>query len=118
MSIVMVPVIGIDTVMRMIEGYPVAVRNQVALAVDVGTFAAHGRAVQLSPYKTGRLRRGNKVRKVGGLSWILVNELYNDVPYALFVCYGTRKMRARDFMTPAVQYGRKTMMERFMAIRV
>ena len=103
-----VQVIGIPQALATLERIRVEQRGSVALAVTMATFNAQGIAMRLTPVKSGRLRAGNKVRQsTGGTQYLIINELYNDVPYAIYVCYGTRKMRARDFFTPALVEARK-----------
>ncbi len=73
-------------------------------------------AKRLTPVRTGRLRAGNHTRKVVSTEEQESYELYNDVPYVLFVVLGTRYMRARDFITPAYMHGRIKLLARSQAL--
>lgn len=57
------------------------------------------RAKELAPVRTGRLRNSIYRRKTGFLGW----EVGAAVYYAGFVEFGTRYMRARPFLRPAVE---------------
>lgn len=58
------------------------------------------RAKQLVPVDTGRLKRSIEVQteKQG-----FVQRVISDVPYAPYVEFGTRKMHAQPFLTPAAE---------------
>jgi len=103
-----VEILGIPQALAALERVEREQQGEIVIAVDTATYKAQGLAMRLTPVKTGRLRAGNKVRQgTGGTAYLILNDLYNDVPYAIYVCYGTRKMRARDFMTPALVEARR-----------
>lgn len=92
--------------------------DQAALAISAATLDAATFSKTLTPVKTGYLRtrtqtRGGKVSN----SYVLY-AFYNDAPYALFVCFGTRYVPARDFMTPAYQYGKQRLVARLAQMSV
>jgi HK97 gp10 family phage protein len=57
------------------------------------------RAKEIVPVRTGRLRNSIYRRKTGFLSW----EVGATMFYAGFVEFGTRYMRARPYLRPAVE---------------
>lgn len=106
-------VIGIPQALDLMHRTWMRDRLNVAVCLNAATMDGNTLAKRLTPVKTGRLRRGNKIRQShGGTEVLLLNELYNDVPYAVYVCYGTRKMRPRDFMTPAIVEARRSFLAR------
>lgn len=66
-----------------------------------GAIVLHDAAKQLAPVQRGKLRAGIKHRKDKRTATSAGHMVYNDVFYAKFVEYGTRKMRARPFMRRA-----------------
>jgi len=69
-------------------------------AEDLGTLAVSEARVR-APVDTGRLRRGISSRvESDSNGWSLI--FYNDVIYAVFQEFGTRKMRARPHMRPGL----------------
>jgi HK97 gp10 family phage protein len=98
---------------NMHQGY----RAKVEAAINASVLDGQTLARQLTPVKTGYLRTRNRTRLVTSSATMIIYELYNDADYAIYVCYGTYKMPARNFMTPAVAYTKLRMVERFAAIR-
>lgn len=58
------------------------------------------RARQLVPVDTGKLRRSIEIEYENGG---LIARVTSDVEYAPYVEFGTRKMHAQPFMTPAAE---------------
>ncbi len=128
----MIDIAGIEEVLVNLEAFNLRTQRQVEKAVEGAAQDALQVAKQLTPVSAhgshgnppGTLRAGNKIRKGTGegmsarITLGSVWELYNDVFYAGFVILGTRYMRARDFFTPALAYGRVRLYERVGAIAI
>jgi HK97 gp10 family phage protein len=76
---------------------------EASLNRDVKTAAVETQndAKSASPVDTGALRSGWQMRERGKTNGIEV-EVFNVVPYAGYVEYGTRKQRAQPMLRPAV----------------
>jgi HK97 gp10 family phage protein len=107
---------GMQEILANLDSYKAEAISQARKATQDSTEDALVVAKRLTPVRTGRLRGGTKIRKAVSNeeqeSW----ELYNDVPYVMFVIMGTRYMRARDFFTPAYMHGRIKLLTRLQAI--
>jgi HK97 gp10 family phage protein len=124
-----------EKVLANLEAFNLRTQREVKVAVKETAESACEVAKSLTPVSPdgshgnppGTLRDGNEVRAgisgssgaflsntIGGGS--ITYELYNDVFYAGYVCLGTRYMSARDFMTPALSYGRGLLYAKLAAI--
>jgi len=67
--------------------------------------AVTAEAKRLCPVDTGQLRNsiGYTIRRGE-----MIVSIHADQSYARFVEFGTRRMRARPFIRPAIAYGRKS----------
>ena len=119
-------VYGVGTVLASLEDYRIKKTAQVRIEVAGAAADALEVAIELTPVSAdgshgmppGTLRDGNAIQRAEGLETLEVWELYNNVFYAGYVCMGTYKMAARDFMTPAFVIGRQRLYERLLAISV
>jgi len=107
---------GFDEVISQLHAINRKTRGQIEVAVLQAVHAGLEVCNQLTPYKTGRLRSGNKVKAITQGGEVITYALYNDVEYASYVCLGTYKMHARDFMHPAILVAQKQLRERLQAI--
>ncbi len=111
---------GLDALLNSIKQIEAQTRLKVAQAVTDVTQDAQYKSLPLIPEETGYLYSRQQIR-IGGGSGRIWGELFNDAPYALFVCMGhhTRSgswVAPQDFMTPAYLYGSKHLMTRLRAI--
>jgi HK97 gp10 family phage protein len=109
-------VIGIDQFISRLQQLDQRVRSNARDAVNASVLEGQQMAMALSPVRSGYLRSRNQIHAAGGLTNVILYELYNDAPYARFVEWGTRKMRAHPFMTPAVEYARMRLARRLASV--
>lgn len=109
-------VIGRLVVMQaeVIPGATAAVEGALQDALDA--------SLPMIPVDTGLLLSGQQTRIVGG-GVEPTGELYNDVHYARWVCFGhhTRSgswVAPQDFMTGPIEIGRQSLMRRMEEIRL
>lgn len=77
-----------------------ATRREVGEAVQVMAEKIRDDAKTLAPFRTGKLRRGIRKRKTGDSSAV-VGVFADEVPYAVFVHFGTSKMAGNPFLLAA-----------------
>ena len=80
--------------------------HEASEAVRAAAFLCQGVAVDRVPYKTGTLRLSISVGRPGGpkgsfMPGDLTAEVGPTAEYGAFVEYGTSRMRAQPYMTPA-----------------
>lgn len=109
---------GMTELLAKLESLGPRTRTKVEFAVNATTIEALQVARSLSAVRTGYFKSRWQTRAIGGTAFIIRNELFNDAPYASFLIYGTRKMRPRDCLTPAILYGRKRLRMRLAHIKV
>jgi len=61
---------------------------------------------------TGKLRNSIRAESLGGMNWMIAT----DAEYGPHLEYGTSKMAARPFMSPALDYMARTAGERFAGV--
>lgn len=91
-------IIGLDRIASGLAASPHELQVVANRVVDQGLGLVEERAMELAPVLTGWLRSQVYKRKTGFLGW----ELGDLASYAGFVEFGTRYMRARPFLRPAV----------------
>ena len=92
-------IIGLDRIAAGLAAAPHELRVVANRVVDEGLGLVEERARELAPVRTGWLRSQVYKRKTGFLGW----EVGDLASYAGFVEFGTRYMRARPFLRPAVE---------------
>lgn len=120
----MLEVVGIGVLLHSLESYQIRKTLEVRAAVKAAAEDALAMAKALCPVSQdgshgnppGFLRAGNAIRELPELATICQWELYNPVEYCGYVVYGTYKMAAQDFMTPAMEYGGVRLYEYLTAI--
>src|SRR5947209_3656971 len=120
----MIDVEGMSQLLASLEEYAIKTTSEVRQAVKDSAQDALDFAVALTPVSPdgshgnppGFLRAGNAIRPVSELATLEQWELYNPVFYAGFVIFGTYKMRAQDFFTPAFAVGRRNLQSRLESI--
>jgi HK97 gp10 family phage protein len=90
---------GLDRIREGLAAAPHELRVVANDVVDKGLGVVEERAEELAPVRTGWLRSQVYKRKTGFLGW----ELGDLAFYSGFVEFGTRFMRARPFLRPAVE---------------
>lgn len=73
--------------------------DRIDAGMEIIGSAAAQHAVDLTPVRTGNLRRSIENKPVGNHS----QEIGTDVEYAVYVELGTRKMRAQPYLRPAAE---------------
>jgi len=122
MAAVSVELVGIDELISELQGLGLKTQAQVKQAVDLATNDARDASLPLIPVKTGYLLSRQQVWFGDAIGADLIfNELRNDAPYALPVCFGhhTRSgswVAARDFMTGPMLIGEQSRFNRLNAI--
>lgn len=100
---------------------PDVVENEITTAVT--RVASYGLATTIpeTPFRTGHLRRNNKLTVTEWVGNGAVGGWFNDVPYAKFVEYGTEnddgseRMAAQPFMEPGMEAAQDKQQEEFEA---
>jgi HK97 gp10 family phage protein len=92
-------IIGLDRIREGLAEAPHELRVVANRIVDEGMSKVTGRAKEIVPVRTGRLRNSIYQKKTGFLGW----EVGASMFYAGFVEFGTRYMRARPYLRPAVE---------------
>lgn len=90
---------GLDRIREGLAGAPHQLRAVANRVCDDEMSKVTERAKEIVPVRTGRLRDSIYRRKTGFLSW----EVGASMFYAGFVEFGTRYMRARPYLRPAVE---------------
>jgi HK97 gp10 family phage protein len=89
---------GVDELKAAIQRFDSAMQNHVQKQLTSWAEAVKVLAKQLVPVRTGHLR-DSIYAKIS--EWVA--EVGSDATYALFVEFGTRRMRARPYLFPAIQ---------------
>lgn len=104
-------VTGLDAWRQNLQRIEREIQAKAEHAVDAALDEQLNVSNPLTPVKTGYLKSRNQRRWIERGPYKYVGEYFNDAPYAVFVAFGTRRMRARDFVTPGFYSGRKTLIE-------
>ena len=97
-----IEVSGIDGMLKNIEHLNDAMHKTAELIMNEAVEGMKKVANPITPYRTGNLMRHNKTRMTENSTTRISGELYNDCEYAIYVFFGTRHMKGRDWMTPAL----------------
>lgn len=100
-------VIAIKNLDRVIKKFDRVGMVDVKPYITKATQLVQRTAKQMSPKKTGHLKR-NINRRVVGEGNTVVGIVYNPVEYASYQEFGTSKMRPHPFMRPALRVHEKT----------
>lgn len=93
---------GLDELQSTLEKIQSQVPKNIAQAYEEVGNGAKDFMDGRTPVDTGRLRSGNTLETTeNGFT------LSNEVPYAIYVEYGTRKMAAQPFLTPTVEHAQE-----------
>lgn len=92
-------VTGLNRLRQALEGASHSIRVAANRVADEEAPKIVERAREIVPVRTGRLRNSIYWRKTGFLGF----EVGATMPYAGFVEYGTRYMRARPYLRPAMK---------------
>ena len=92
-------IIGLQGIKNALEGAPHSIRVAANRVADEEVPKIVERAKEIVPVRTGRLRNSIYWRKTGFLGF----EVGATMSYAGFVEFGTRCMRARPYLRPAMQ---------------
>jgi HK97 gp10 family phage protein len=92
-------IVGLDRVRDALTNAPHTIRVAANRVADEEIPKIVTRARELAPVRTGRLRNSVYWRKTGFLGY----EVGARVFYAGFVEFGTRFMRARPYLRPAIE---------------
>ena len=90
---------GLDKIRNALEGAPHSIRVAANRVADEEAPKIVERAKEIVPVRTGRLRNSIYWRKTGFLGF----EVGATMFYATFVEFGTRYIRARPYLRPAMQ---------------
>lgn len=90
---------GVDRLLKQIQQQPTKVKQEAKRVVDNAALRVEKKAVQLAPADTGYLKQHIVSSSDGPLSAKVVAE----AEYSVYQEFGTRKMSAQPFMTPAVK---------------
>ncbi len=74
-------------------------REAVRDVIRAGAFQVQRHARRVVPVDTGRLRDSIRPKELNELQW----EVRTGTEYAIYVEYGTRRMRPRPYMRPAAE---------------
>ena len=110
-DMVTMQIIGLDAMSRKIIEVAQKKARECGNVVEDAVAAAKDVADELCPVRTGYLRSRNKTQRTTWSGGLYAASLTNDAPYAAFVIFGTRYMRAQDFFTPAFVAGRRRLEE-------
>ena len=103
----LIRVYGVGDVVNRLEEIKERVREFISREIqEVGDYCVK-RARELAPVRTGRLRSSINMRIVAG--GVVVEA---TAPYAGYVEYGTRFMRPRPYIRPAVREALERLMQR------
>jgi HK97 gp10 family phage protein len=86
--------------------------NEASQVVRKTTLDVEAGAKRLAPVDTGLLR--NSIQSV--MEGDLTGVVFTNVEYSVYLEYGTRKMSARPFMTPALESARQPFIQALQAI--
>ena len=92
-------IVGLDRVKYALENAPHTIRVVANRVADREIPKVAEKAKRLAPVRTGRLRNSIYWRKTGFLGYMVGAAVY----YAGFVEFGTRYMRARPYLRPAIE---------------
>jgi HK97 gp10 family phage protein len=88
-----------DAIVRALDDWDTGLRANLDHLLEMAAEEARKRC----PVDTGRLRRGIETDiDTGGAHSDVTGVLFDDVPYAPFVEFGTRYMRAQPFLRPGM----------------
>ena len=84
---------GLDKLIRNFNKAPDLISREISEAIRKSSIYIQRISKSESPYRTGNLRRSITIN-----TQPLVGRIYPTAPYAIFVEFGTRFMRANPFM--------------------
>jgi HK97 gp10 family phage protein len=86
--------------------------NEASQVVRKTTFDVEAGAKRLAPVDTGLLRNSIQSLLEGDLTGVV----FTNVEYSVYLEYGTRRMSARPFMTPALEAERQPFIRALQSI--
>lgn len=109
-------VYGLPDIKQMIEGLPLNIQKNVVrgLMIDIARKAAKQAVTfleQNGSVRTGNLRDSIKARRTRGTKEEITSVVETDVFYAKFIEFGTSKLSAKPFLTPAADMAEKELVE-------
>jgi HK97 gp10 family phage protein len=108
---------GVPEAIAKVDAIPNALGAQIQAVMQAGQQQVLAIMDSLTPVRTGYLKSRNQVRDISS-GFTIGFEAFNDADYAVFVVFGTSKMRARDFITPAMVFGRSYIISSLERIRL
>ena len=90
---------GLKEYGEMVKRLPEELQKEAKGILSEGGHAGLQHSSAVVPVKTGRLRGSLRLRQEFGLRTVLSA----DTPYARFVEFGTRRMRAQPYLRPGLQ---------------
>lgn len=89
----------IDVVYNKLPKLPAALRREAERAVERNARECGAVAKSLAPVDTGKLRDSIDARPDGSMAWVVGPH----TDYAAYVEYGTSRMAAQPYLTPATE---------------
>lgn len=105
---------GLSQVKAKLDKLPEDVDKKVADLINKTAINIQNNAKRLAPVDTGRLRSSIRIRfyRDNGPA----ADIYTDVEYAAYLEFGTKRMSARPYMTPAWELERAKFEEALRSI--
>ena len=98
---------GLEKLLRTLERVPKELEGDVEGILQAVGQTIEGDAKQKAPIYTGKLRQSIKSERIDNKTYRIRANATGLAPYAIFVEFGTRFMRARPFLFPAFFSGRQ-----------
>lgn len=98
---------GLQKLISTLNQIPKELEGEVEGVLEVVAQTIESDAKQKAPIDTGKLRQSIKAQKVNSKTYEIRANATGLAPYAPFVEFGTRFMRAQPFLFPAFFAGRK-----------
>lgn len=98
---------GLKELIKTLEKVPKELDNEVDIILEVNAQDIENNAKSKAPVDTGKLRQSIAAIKVKEKEYSIKANATGKAPYAGFVEYGTRFMRAQPFLFPAFFRGRE-----------
>jgi len=92
---------GLKKLIATLEKIPPEMDDKVSIILEANAREIESGAKQRAPVDTGKLQQSIKSIKIGKLEFKIYANSTGLAPYAIYLEYGTRKMRKQPFLFPA-----------------